>query len=163
MERWWRWTQQLTKVERRPFFSPAEASCMYRLPVLSLVLFEETVSLVGNTWISCQFRTGVGLILLSQMQMEEDKTISLPSGPRRAFYFLWPLSFFWSWKSSSCTEISMGWKNKIKCAKTNGWVNKCLLHRNRKYSNLTFKSQVDVLPMQSSWVTADLTSSSWCR
>lgn len=42
-------------------------------------------------------------------------------------------------------------------------VNKCLLHRNRKHSNLTFNSQVVVLPMQSSWVTADLTSSSWCR
>lgn len=66
------------------------------------------------------------------MQVEEDKTISLPSGPRSAF-----LNFFSDHGNPLPVLISQ-WCGKIKSnvQKPKDGINKCLLHRTRKHSNL---------------------------
>lgn len=168
MERWWRWTQQLTKEERRSFSSPSEASCKCLLRVLILVLFEETGSLVGNTWISGQFKTGVDLnTSVTNAKWRKTKLSAFLQGLEGLFFFFFTfyIALLFPDHGNPLPVLISQWSGKIKSnvQKPKDGVNKCLLHRNRKHSNLTFNSQVVVLPMQSSWVTADLTSSSWCR
>lgn len=99
---WWRGDEgehnSLLRKKGGLFFSPSEASCKCLLRVLTVVLFEEPGSLVGNTWISGQFKTGVDLnTSVTNAKWRKTKLSAFLQGLEGLFFFFLlsiSLSFF---------------------------------------------------------------------